>query len=65
MVKINNFRQRPGNYEAFEAKFLGTYRISRVLGDLNHHLEAPKLASIFLPDNVEINLDIVPYKEIS
>ena len=43
MVKINNFRQRPGSCGAFEPKFLGPYRISRVLGDLNYHLEAPNL----------------------
>jgi hypothetical protein len=44
IVKINNYRTRVGYSAAFEKKFLGPYRIVKVLGDLNYQLEAPNLA---------------------
>ena len=44
IVKINNYRTRVGYSAAFEPKFLGPYRIVKVLGDLNYQLEAPTLA---------------------
>ena len=40
MVKINNFRVRPGHSKAFEPKFLGPYRVVAFLGDLNYRLES-------------------------
>ena len=42
-VKITNFRVRPGYTKAFEPKFLGPYRIVRVLGDLTFQLESKSL----------------------
>ena len=45
IVKINNFRTRVGYSKAFEHKFLGPYRVTKILGDLNYQLEAENLAT--------------------
>jgi hypothetical protein len=36
----------------FEKKFLGPYRIVKILGDLNYKLEAPKLAPQIVHYNI-------------
>ena len=43
MVKINNYHHRVGICKAFEPKFLGPYKIVKLLGDLNYELEAPNM----------------------
>ena len=43
VVKINNYRTRAGYSAAFEPKFLGPYRVVKLLGDLNYQLEAENL----------------------
>ena len=42
-MKINNCRRRVGASKAFEPKFVGPYKIVKVLGDLNYLLESPNL----------------------
>ncbi len=39
-VKLKNFRVRPGKSKAFEAKFLGPFKIIKQTGDLNYKLLA-------------------------
>ena len=73
MVKINNFRCRPGHSKSFEPKFLGPFKIIKVLSELNYYLEAPNLKPIILHynrvshyrareglDNKRVNLTEVP-----
>ena len=43
VVKINNYRTRLGFAKAFEPKFLGPYRIVKLVGDLNYQLEGENL----------------------
>lgn len=43
LVKINNCRRRVGSSKAFEPKFIGPYKIAKILGDLNYLLESPCL----------------------
>ena len=40
MVKINNYRSRIAHSKAFEPKFLGPYKITKILGELNYQLES-------------------------
>ena len=42
-VKINNYKSRIGHSKAFEPKFLGPYKITKILGELNYRLESPTL----------------------
>ena len=41
LVKITNFRVRPGHSKAFESKFIGPYKIVNCLNELNYELVAP------------------------
>ena len=45
IVKINNYRTRVGHSKAFEPKFLGPYKITKLIGELNYQLESPNLPS--------------------
>ena len=73
LVKINNFRCRPGHSKSFEPKFLGPFKIIKVLSELNYYLEAPNLKPIIVHynrvshyrareglDNKRVNLTEVP-----
>ena len=42
-VKINNYKSRIGHSKAFEPEFLGHYKITKILGELNYQLESPTL----------------------
>jgi len=44
IVKINNYKTRVGFSKAFEPKFLGPYRIVKLVGELNYQLEGENLA---------------------
>ena len=41
LVKINNFRVRPGHSKAFEPKFIGPYKIVACVNEFNYELSAP------------------------
>ena len=41
LVKINNFRIRPGRSKAFERKFIGPYKIVALCNEFNYELTAP------------------------
>jgi len=43
IVKINNYRSRIDHSKAFEPKFLGPYKITKILGELNYQLESSTL----------------------
>ncbi len=40
LVKINNFRVRPGHSKSFEPKFLGPYRIVSKFSNLNYEIDS-------------------------
>jgi hypothetical protein len=50
-VKIKNMRHLIGKVSAFEKKFIGPYKVSRVFNDLNYEL----LANGFKPEIVHYN----------
>ena len=41
LVKVTNFRTRPGHSKAFEPKFIGPYKIIACLNEFNYELSAP------------------------
>ncbi len=51
LVKIDNYRRRPGYSKAFEPKFIGPYKVVKILSDLNYYLEAPSLKPIVVHYN--------------
>ena len=58
IVKINNFRTRVGYSKAFEHKFLGPYRVTKILGDLNYQLVAENLATQIVHYNRMLHFNV-------